>query len=117
MQLTFREEWVDERLKFNDFGGRLKYLTLTEANKVWMPDLFFANEKEGHFHKIIMPNVYIRIFPYGLVLYSIRYAVTFSTGCFIITKKLQSFANAILPDESKTVPLRSTNLLVTYGQL
>lgn len=73
VQLTFREQWLDERLKFNDFGGRLKYLTLTDANRVWMPDLFFSNEKEGHFHNIIMPNVYIRIFPYGSVLYSIRY--------------------------------------------
>lgn len=73
VQLTFREQWLDERLRFNDFGGRLKYLTLTDANRVWMPDLFFSNEKEGHFHNIIMPNVYIRIFPYGSVLYSIRY--------------------------------------------
>lgn len=58
------------------FPGRLKYLTLTEANRVWMPDLFFSNEKEGHFHNIIMPNVYIRIFPYGSVLYSIRISLT-----------------------------------------
>lgn len=54
--------------------GKMKYLTLTEASRVWMPDLFFSNEKEGHFHNIIMPNVYIRIFPNGLVLYSIRLA-------------------------------------------
>ncbi|XP_024935927.1 glutamate-gated chloride channel isoform X4 [Cephus cinctus] len=78
VQLTFREQWVDERLRFNDFGGRLKYLTLTEASRVWMPDLFFANEKEGHFHEIIMPNVYIRIFPHGSVLYSIRISLTLS---------------------------------------
>nr|AGS43091.1 glutamate-gated chloride channel b2 [Anopheles gambiae] len=76
VQLTFREQWLDERLKFDDIGGRLKYLTLTEANRVWMPDLFFSNEKEGHFHNIIMPNVYIRIFPYGSVLYSIRVSPT-----------------------------------------
>uniref|UniRef100_A0A336MVD8 CSON007874 protein n=1 Tax=Culicoides sonorensis TaxID=179676 RepID=A0A336MVD8_CULSO len=76
VQLTFREQWTDERLKFDDIGGRLKYLTLTEANRVWMPDLFFSNEKEGHFHNIIMPNVYIRIFPYGSVLYSIRISLT-----------------------------------------
>lgn len=56
--------------------GRLKYLTLTEASRVWMPDLFFSNEKEGHFHNIIMPNVYIRIYPYGSVLYSIRISLT-----------------------------------------
>ncbi|KAI8437328.1 hypothetical protein MSG28_011681 [Choristoneura fumiferana] len=68
VQLTFREQWLDERLKFNNLGGRLKYLTLTEANRVWMPDLFFSNEKEGHFHNIIMPNVYIRIFPNGNVV-------------------------------------------------
>ncbi|XP_043278652.1 glutamate-gated chloride channel isoform X2 [Venturia canescens] len=78
VQLTFREQWLDERLKFNDFGGRLKYLTLTESNRVWMPDLFFSNEKEGHFHNIIMPNVYIRIFPNGSVLYSIRISLTLS---------------------------------------
>lgn len=78
VQLTFREQWTDERLKFDDFNGQIKYLTLTEANRVWMPDLFFSNEKEGHFHTIIMPNVYIRIFPYGSVLYSIRVTLTLS---------------------------------------
>ncbi|XP_014241092.1 glutamate-gated chloride channel isoform X1 [Cimex lectularius] len=78
VQLTFREQWHDERLKFNDFNGKIKYLTLTESNRVWMPDLFFSNEKEGHFHNIIMPNVYIRIFPHGSVLYSIRISLTLS---------------------------------------
>ncbi|XP_031336506.1 glutamate-gated chloride channel isoform X4 [Photinus pyralis] len=78
VQLTFREQWLDERLKFNDYGERLKYLTLTQANRVWMPDLFFSNEKEGHFHDIIMPNVYIRIYPDGSVLYSIRISLTLS---------------------------------------
>ncbi|XP_003702973.1 glycine receptor alpha 1 isoform X4 [Megachile rotundata] len=78
VQLTFREQWLDERLRFDDFGGRLKYLTLTDASRVWMPDLFFSNEKEGHFHNIIMPNVYIRIFPHGSVLYSIRISLTLS---------------------------------------
>ena len=52
--------------------GKIKYLTLTDQEKVWMPDLFFANEREGHFHDIIVPNVYIRIFPNGKILYSIR---------------------------------------------
>ena len=54
-------------------AGKIKYLTLTDPSKVWMPDLFFSNEREGHFHNIIVPNVYVRIFPNGKVLYSIRY--------------------------------------------
>ncbi|XP_046452192.1 glutamate-gated chloride channel-like isoform X1 [Daphnia pulex] len=76
--ITFREEWLDERLKFDDFRGKLKYLTLTDPDKVWMPDLFFSNEREGHFHNIIVPNVYVRIFPNGNVLYSIRISLTLS---------------------------------------
>ena len=64
---------LKDLLAFNIFfSGRIKYLTLTDASKVWMPDLFFSNERRGHFHNIIVPNVYVRIFPSGHVLYSIR---------------------------------------------
>jgi len=75
VQLTFRQQWNDPRLQFDDMGGRLKYLTLTDPEKVWMPDTFFRNEKVGHFHAILVNNVYVRIFPNGDVLYSIRSAV------------------------------------------
>ncbi len=39
-----------------------------------MPDTFFRNEKEARKHEIIVPNVYVRIFPDGEILYSIRLA-------------------------------------------
>ena len=55
------------------FAGRFRYLTLTDTDKVWMPDTFFRNEKQGHFHSILVNNVYVRVFPNGDVLYSIRY--------------------------------------------
>lgn len=44
------------------------------------PDLFFSNEKEGHFHNIIMPNVLLRIYPDGKVLYSIRISLVSSNS-------------------------------------
>ncbi|XP_066962466.1 LOW QUALITY PROTEIN: glutamate-gated chloride channel-like [Macrobrachium rosenbergii] len=78
IQITFREQWLDHRLTFDNMEGRIQYLTLTETDMVWMPDLFFKNEKEGHFHKIILPNLYIRIYPDGGVLYSIRISLTLS---------------------------------------
>lgn len=28
VQLTFREQWTDERLKFNDFGGKMRIIFL-----------------------------------------------------------------------------------------
>ena len=54
-------------------ADKIRYLTLTDAGKVWMPDTFFRNEKIARFHKILAPNLYIRVFPDGDVLYSIRW--------------------------------------------
>ena len=45
--------------------------------QVWMPDTFFRNEKDGKFHDIIQPNLYVRVFPDGDVLYSIRFNIMF----------------------------------------
>jgi hypothetical protein len=72
LQITFRQEWRDDRLVYDDMAGRIRFLTLTEHHKIWKPDLFFSNEKSGHFHNIIMPNVLVRIQPNGDVLFSIR---------------------------------------------
>lgn len=75
MQLTFRQKWKDERLKFNDLGGQIKYVILENPHKLWLPDPFFSNEITGSFHNIMKPNVLVRIYSDGGVLYSIRYAV------------------------------------------
>lgn len=72
IQITFREQWRDDRLVYDDMDGRIRFLVLTEIDKIWKPDLFFSNEKEGHFHNIIMPNILLRIYPNGDVLLSIR---------------------------------------------
>ena len=63
--------WVDGFVWLG-FEGKIKYLTLNDPSKVWMPDLFFSNEREGRKHNIIVPNVYVRISPNGSILYSIR---------------------------------------------
>lgn len=82
VQITFRQMWNDDRLSYEsrlthgDMRAKIQYLTMTDAKKVWMPDTFFRNEKEGRFHNILVPNVYIRIFPNGNVLYSIRVSLT-----------------------------------------
>ena len=49
---------------------------MTDSTKVWMPDTFFRNEKVGRFHNILQPNLYVRVFPNGDVLYSIRVSLT-----------------------------------------
>ncbi|KAG8198285.1 hypothetical protein JTE90_021539 [Oedothorax gibbosus] len=73
-QLTFRQSWKDDRLKYEN--KEVNYITLTRLERIWVPDLFFSNEDTGHFHNMITPNNYIRIFPDGTVLYSTRISLS-----------------------------------------
>jgi len=42
------------------------------AEKIWVPDTFFANEKSAYFHEATTPNTFLRINATGEVLRSIR---------------------------------------------
>ena len=77
---------MTERNKVNFKCGKLRKCTILaktvyfvglwiyifDGLQVWMPDTFFRNEKDGKFHDIIQPNLYVRVFPDGDILYSIR---------------------------------------------
>ena len=71
------------------FSDKIKYLTMTDSTKVWMPDTFFRNEKIGRFHDILQPNLYVRVFPNGDVLYSIRQIHEMRTDDHQITEPFQ----------------------------
>lgn len=64
-----RQKWNDPRLQHN-------YSTVTLSHqygdKLWVPDLFFKNEKQATFHDIAVPNRLITISSDGTVLYSQR---------------------------------------------
>jgi len=69
-QFYFRQGWYDKRLMS---PGLNLSVTLNDASKIWTPDLFFVNEKEGKLHDIVRPNVFLRInATNGLVFYSMR---------------------------------------------
>lgn len=78
IQAYFRQSWLDPRLAFDDRAGDVQYVTLHDAEKIWTPDAFFSNEKEGHFHNVPRPNLFVRIFPTGRVLYSARLTLKLS---------------------------------------
>uniref|UniRef100_A0A915ICK4 Uncharacterized protein n=1 Tax=Romanomermis culicivorax TaxID=13658 RepID=A0A915ICK4_ROMCU len=82
-QFTFREEWVDPRLAYANLtkDSRVTYppfVVLASGQEIWMPDTFFQNEKEARKHMIDKPNVMIRIYPDGKILYSVRLSLVLS---------------------------------------
>ncbi|KAM7290882.1 gamma-aminobutyric acid receptor subunit beta [Ixodes scapularis] len=75
----FRQSWRDERLSFQKSPG-LESMTVGAevAEKIWVPDTFFANEKSAYFHMATTPNTFLRIGSGGEVFRSIRLTVTAS---------------------------------------
>nr|WJY55639.1 GABA receptor subunit [Neoseiulus californicus] len=75
----FRQMWRDERLSFAKLPD-LESMTVGAevAERIWVPDTFFANEKSAYFHTATTPNTFLRISHNGDVLRSIRLTVTAS---------------------------------------
>ena len=75
----FRQKWFDPRLEFEPVGEIDELCVGAEfAEKIWLPDTFFANEKTATFHKATTENTFIRIGNNGRVYRSIRLTVTCS---------------------------------------
>jgi anionic glutamate receptor len=86
VQLLMREEWYDDRLRYEQYRRSSDfppYLTIPDTSRVWMPDIFFINEKQGHLHNLIKPNAYVRVFPDGQVLYSVRISLVLSCQMYL----------------------------------
>uniref|UniRef100_A0A914CZF1 Uncharacterized protein n=1 Tax=Acrobeloides nanus TaxID=290746 RepID=A0A914CZF1_9BILA len=77
LHFTFREEWIDERLLFE--SDSLSHIVLSAGQKIWLPDTFFQNEKDGKKHDIDTPNILIRVYNGSArILYSCRLTLTLS---------------------------------------
>ena len=75
----FRQVWVDDRLSFQPQKGIEELCVGAEvADKIWVPDTFFANEKSAYFHTATTANTFLRIKNNGEVLRSMRLTVTAS---------------------------------------
>jgi len=81
MDVTFRQQWLDPRLTHNHSS----HLTLPSEDLAWAPDTFFRNEKEAVFHQVPNKQFYVRVFPDGNVLQSMR--VTLKLHCGMNLRK------------------------------
>ncbi|KAM7542482.1 hypothetical protein Aperf_G00000018604 [Anoplocephala perfoliata] len=80
--MMLRQEWRDPRLAWDKHPVFKQYtknlVSPLLKSKLWLPDLFFRNGKEGRLHKMTLPNYLIRITPDGNILYSQKITMRFS---------------------------------------
>ena len=71
VDLYVRQTWTDWRLRFNE-TKRTVTLNYNQLSRIWIPDLFFRNEKRAISHDVTVPNRLLRLYPDGTILYSQR---------------------------------------------
>ena len=59
LDMYFRQKWQDPRLNFELWNYHSEETTIdhTVINKVWTPDTFFPNEKDGRIHDVSCFNI------------------------------------------------------------
>ncbi|XP_078612217.1 glycine receptor subunit alphaZ1-like isoform X1 [Branchiostoma floridae x Branchiostoma japonicum] len=69
-----RQRWIDSRLQHYDYNDTI-ILSSRNLDRVWLPDIFFVNEKAAGFISTTGNNKMLRIYPNGEVLYSEKYTM------------------------------------------
>ncbi|XP_077483290.1 glycine receptor subunit alphaZ1-like [Amblyomma americanum] len=78
VDLYLRQTWTDLRMKNANLTRSLDLNDPNLLKKVWKPDVYFPNAKHGEFQFVTVPNVLLRIYPTGDILYMLRLKLTFS---------------------------------------
>ena len=63
--------WTDPRLAFASYNESIS-IPYNMIAKLWVPDLYFKNEKMARMHTVTVPNQIIALFPGGRVIFSQR---------------------------------------------
>lgn len=72
--MLITQSWRDDRLTFKDPLHKIPFLEIDPKNMVavWVPDLYFVNEKSAAFHEVTVPNKLMHIYENGTIIYSAR---------------------------------------------
>uniref|UniRef100_A0AC34F9G5 Ig-like domain-containing protein n=1 Tax=Panagrolaimus sp. ES5 TaxID=591445 RepID=A0AC34F9G5_9BILA len=75
--------WKDASMSHNETG----YILINDKNvldRMWVPDLYFANARTAYFHDVTVPNFNMFIDKDGVISYGTR--VTLTVACNLILK-------------------------------
>ncbi|XP_076372399.1 glutamate-gated chloride channel-like [Tachypleus tridentatus] len=95
VQLTFRQYWMDKRLKFS--SPRINYLSVNDHDSLWTPDIFFTNSYGGEALNLLSANSLLRIMGDGKVVYSRRINLELSCERELAKFPLDTLTCPIIP--------------------
>ncbi|XP_064616930.1 glycine receptor subunit alpha-2-like [Liolophura sinensis] len=112
INIYFREKWQDLGLAYSEIYPNVSKITLDRQyhDKIWVPDLFFPNEKGSTRHDVTTPNQMVILYPNGTVFHSARYTIRlacpmnltrFPLDNQVCSLKIESLSHVI--DEMKLV--------------
>ncbi|KAF8362223.1 glc-4 [Pristionchus pacificus] len=92
-QFQLRQEWYDDRLRYMDYNNGIlsaasrnfEFITVARDQRLWIPDTFFQNEKNGHYHMLDQENKFIKIRSDGLIVYDRRLTLHLSCPMILLT--------------------------------
>ncbi len=63
VSMYLRQNWRDPRLVYEPLEGKISEIRLHDDswNKIWMPDVFFRNEKRASYHDITVANRLLKL--------------------------------------------------------
>lgn len=73
-----RQKWYDHRLIFNYTNVTSLQLDHHSIDRVWTPDTYFPESKDGSFYDITKPNILMHLFSDGTIIYSMRLRTKFA---------------------------------------
>ena len=71
--IYLNQYWKDERLAFSELYTDNMTLTGDFAERIWVPDTFFANDKHSFLHDVTEKNKMVRLHGDGNIAYGMRY--------------------------------------------
>ncbi|XP_064608271.1 glycine receptor subunit alpha-3-like isoform X2 [Liolophura sinensis] len=80
LTIFVRQKWHDARLSYSAYPIITEPLELDTKimARVWVPDLYFTNEKRAAFHVVTVPNKLMHLYRNGTIFYSVRLSMTLS---------------------------------------
>lgn len=90
--MFLRMYWQDERLAYINTGYKKRLaLNAKMVQHMWIPDIYFVNEKSGIKHDLTKENEVVRLWPDGRVFHSMRYVTPKSSMAVIQHPPVPSF--------------------------